>query len=118
MRSIELIKQERQRQIEKEGWTSEHDKQHSRSELAIAAACYAVEGTKASVVRQVTSQTNYDAWPWDDQWDKRRTHSQLKRLVIAGALIAAEIDRLLRVEGDRLAEQWIKDELSGVEHIQ
>jgi len=53
-----------------------------------------------------------DPWPWFDEvevtrygdglttqvpaWDKRKKHNKLRRLVIAGALIAAEIDRLQR----------------------
>lgn len=35
-----------------------------------------------------------DAWPWDSKWDKREKHNTLRSLVIAGALIAAEIDRI------------------------
>lgn len=37
-----------------------------------------------------------DPWPWDVAWDKRYKHDRLKQLAIAGALIAAEIDRLER----------------------
>lgn len=36
-----------------------------------------------------------DGWPWEESWDKREKHDMLRSLVIAGALIAAEIDRLL-----------------------
>ena len=35
-----------------------------------------------------------DGWPWSKDWDKRKKHDQMRSLVIAGALIAAEIDRL------------------------
>ena len=38
---IELIADERKRQIEVEGWTAEHDAEHYESELAYAAAVYA-----------------------------------------------------------------------------
>ena len=38
---IELISKERQRQIEEEGWTPEHDNQHTEGELALVAALYA-----------------------------------------------------------------------------
>ena len=31
-------------------------------------------------------------------WDKRKKHSRVRQLVIAGALIAAEIDRVRRAE--------------------
>lgn len=37
----ERISRERQRQIEVEGWTAEHDNAHPNGELAKAAACYA-----------------------------------------------------------------------------
>lgn len=39
---IELISEERQRQINVEGWTAEHDSEHVNNELALAAACYIV----------------------------------------------------------------------------
>jgi hypothetical protein len=38
---IELIAEERKRQIEVEGWTAEHDDEHTDGELALAAVCYA-----------------------------------------------------------------------------
>lgn len=37
---IELIADERQRQIEVEKWTPEHDSEHKTFELSGAAACY------------------------------------------------------------------------------
>src|SRR5690606_39870520 len=44
---------ERRRQIEAEGWTPEHDDEHSTQELAFAAACYATadEGDAPPAVR-------------------------------------------------------------------
>lgn len=39
---IELIAEERQRQITEEGWTPEHDINHTNGQLASAAACYAM----------------------------------------------------------------------------
>jgi hypothetical protein len=91
---VSLIADERLRQIAVEGWTSEHDAQHTHGELAIAAACYAVAGTDADVFGGPYRASWEDAWPWGAKWDKREKHSEIRRLVIAGALIAAEIDRL------------------------
>jgi len=96
---VELIAAERQRQMEVEGWTPEHDDVHDRGELAIAAACYAVEGTDANVTHPDVDEEGDDYWPWGAQYDKRRKHDNLRRLIIAGALIAAEIDREIRNEG-------------------
>lgn len=98
MNGIELIAQERQRQVDREGWTPEHDAEHRRAEMAIAAACYAVEGTDAEVrypyFDDSNDPENDGGWPWEPAWDKRKKHDRLKQLTIAGALIAAEIDRL------------------------
>jgi hypothetical protein len=97
---VDLIAAERKRQIEKEGWTPEHDSEHQRGEMAIAAACYAVESTDAEVrypyFDDGTDSENDRGWPWEVAWDKRKKHDRLKQLIIAGALIAAEIDRLNR----------------------
>lgn len=90
--SLRLIAQERQRQISVEGWTPEHDASHRWGQMSIAAACYAVEGTDASV-----SYPNDDpegsGWPWGADWWKPK--DRVRNLVRAGALIAAEIDRQL-----------------------
>lgn len=91
---IELITEERQRQVEVEGWTLEHDDHHKWGELAKAAACYAVYGTDAEVY-----ENGDPAWPWSSEWDKRsNADGGLHNLVKAGALIAAEIDRMQRLE--------------------
>lgn len=97
MTGIELIAQERERQVSKEGWTPEHDDSHEHGEMAIAAACYAVVGTDVMVTTYATIN-GCDAFPWDPSWDKRKKHDRKRQLVIAGALIAAELDRLNRLE--------------------
>ena len=81
-----LIAVERERQIEKEGWTAEHDEQHSRFELARAALCYLEYATSGRALLSVPKK-----WPWDSKWWKPK--NPLRDLVRAGALIAAEIDR-------------------------
>jgi len=109
---IELIAEERRRQIEKEGFDSEHDEQHEGSELALAAICYAAPEPIyiLEVVNPDYAFIFVDPWPedWDPEWDKRlRTpggrlcpniklslKKRIRNLVKSGALIAAEIDRL------------------------
>lgn len=106
----ELIAAERRRQIEKEGWTPEHDDQHNDGELALAAALYATPERLYFKVEHSTGVSFGDPWPWAQHWDKRaRTKEgklksyastpiddRVRQLEKAGALIAAEIDRLLR----------------------
>lgn len=104
---IERIAEERRRQIEQEGYTPEHDDQHDEGELALVAALYAtpIPLYQISVTddrkeerpgyRGITLEAD-DPWPcsWGAEWDKRTKHDRIRQLTIAGALIAAEIDRL------------------------
>lgn len=90
---VELIAEERHRQIEKEGWTAKHDKEHYHGELAIAGACYSVYHTDAQVLNHGLD----DGWPWDEKWWNPSTNA-IENLVKAGALIAAEIDRLQNIK--------------------
>ena len=86
---IELIAEERMRQIEKEGWTPEHDAKHNHHELARAAACYATPG----YLRTIINGRPF-GWPFSKNWWKPSPRDRKRELVKAGALIAAEIDRL------------------------
>ncbi len=107
---VERIAAERQRQIDVEGWTPEHDDEHDNAEMAMAAACYAAPDLIYTMdpdhVQQVVFE---DPWPWDQSWDKRPYRgnrlkanatatraTRIRMLEKAGALIAAEIDRILR----------------------
>lgn len=91
-----MITRERARQAGIEGWSNRHDDEHTDGSLAIVAALYATVGTGTSLVWP--GNTAREAWPdsWDKGYDKRRHHPRIKQLAIAGALIAAEIDRLQR----------------------
>jgi predicted N-acyltransferase len=86
MKGIELIQQERTRQIEQLGWTEDHDQYHTNEELADAAAFY--------VIPERYGEFSL-FWPWDKPHFKSNK-SRIRQLTIAGALIAAEIDRLNR----------------------
>jgi hypothetical protein len=89
---LSLITAERLRQIAVEGYTPEHDAEHGGGELALAAAAYAL----AASCRQ-----NQGAvwWPWDSGY--KPGPQPLDSLVKAGALIAAEIDRIVAEEARR-----------------
>lgn len=104
-----VIATERRRQIEVEGWTAEHDNNHRDGELTRAAAVYAVDGdlfireTRMVLVNRGRPWADpddyapvtdlYPLWPWSSAWYKPK--DRLRDLIRAGALIAAEIDRLL-----------------------
>lgn len=92
MTGIELIAAERQRQIEQEGWTDEHDDAHPAGELALAGMCYA--GHASLSLSGHAQDAIPSPWPWSANWWKPA--DPLRDLVRAGALIAAEIDKLQR----------------------
>ena len=98
----ELIAAERQRQIADEGWTASHDdNHHDEGELAIAAACYALPHDER--MRTIWEERLVTLlWPWDwCRWKpapKKTIKHRIRELTKAGALIAAEIDRLQRAQ--------------------
>jgi len=97
-KGVRRIAAERQRQIESEGWTPEHDNTHHRDQLAWAAVCYAAPAAIRREARHPNRTVFLDPWPWSTKWDKRGRTDRVRDLEKAGALIAAEIDRLLRLE--------------------
>jgi hypothetical protein len=88
---------ERQRQMSAEGWTPEHDDEHTKGELAVAAALYALQG-RGDPMLWITSgnRPGHNAnflgriESWLKPADRRRN------LVRATALLLAEIERLDR----------------------
>lgn len=85
---LTLIRQERLRQINAEGWTPEHDDEHTEGELVNAAIAYLTSDITESI----------DCfWPWDRSYWKPVPDDRIRELEKAGALIAAEIDRLSRL---------------------
>lgn len=123
MDGVTRIAAERKRQIEVEGWTVVHDEQHEGGELALAACCYASPVKLYVEERFEGGPAFFDPFPdwWDGKWDKRFSYGERKNnpgnmvpdpgtytfkerldlLVKAGALIAAEIDRLLLIEKEK-----------------
>jgi len=90
---VALIAEERARQIAQEGYTAEHDAKHGVTELARAGAAYALCATELNTPAQLL-----EVWPWDYCDLKPSGDGPLKDLVRAGALIAAAIDRQLKLE--------------------
>jgi hypothetical protein len=91
---IEMIAAERQRQIDVEGYTTEHDAEHDyEGALALAGATYALPDRfrgRDPLDRDALPRT----WPWPSRFWKPTPDDRVRELVKAGALIAAEIDRI------------------------
>lgn len=117
-----LIVSERERQIQLEGYTLEDDDHYLMGELSKAAACYQAIGRGQFLGGQrtwwatsqgwVKSENDPEprpkheprcmrrivpgAWPWaPDSWKPSR--DPVENYKKAGALLAAEIDRILRM---------------------
>ncbi len=87
---------ERQRQIDVEGWTPEHDDAHGYGDLARAAACYALTIREWRFRIDGALNVLEYLWPWSLEWWKPTTRR--RDLVKAAALILAEIERIDREE--------------------
>ena len=92
------IARERHRHVTQEGYDAAHDDEHTYGTIRVVAAMLACNGTDASV-----------SDPLDrDDWNLGR-HPLERRLEIAGALLAAELDRLARAALQSVAKE--RDEL-------
>jgi len=101
----ERIRFERWRQLVFKGFSFDHDDRHVDGELAMAALAY----TEAGIVSQIRPDVSVYlssppltgwGWPWQhSEW--KPSDDPIENLVRAGALTAAEIDRLLRLEHRR-----------------
>lgn len=95
MTGLDLIAAERKRQIEEEGYSPQNDSKYTFNQLSRAGASYALpeqdrlyhNGSKSPVT-----------WPFGPEWWKPSPGDRKRELVKAGALIAAELDRMLEAE--------------------
>lgn len=93
-----LIAQERIRQISVEGYTPEHDVVHAENKgLAWAAWCYLDRAAQDKLPQNDPSIPHI--WPFG-RLDWKPKPTRVRNLVVAGALVSAEIDRRWR-EGER-----------------
>ena len=97
---IELIADERQRQIDVEGYSAQHDSQHKASEFAYAIIAYA-EAAKAGINCRESGITDerFISMAKSDMgrhfpWGEFKTTTDIRDLTKVGALAAALIDRL------------------------
>lgn len=89
---IELIAEERKKQIDYYGFNALNDACYSDQELAKAALCYLMPND-LKVPNEPLA-----IWPWSKSHYKPSPNDRIRELQKAGALIAAEIDRLIDLE--------------------
>ena len=82
---IELIMEERERQISSENWTLDHDKAYKNNELFNAAASYSALPER----RNIDGDGVPSAWPWAANWWKPTPDNRIRELEKAGALFTA-----------------------------
>ncbi|WP_101339735.1 hypothetical protein [Cereibacter azotoformans] len=94
---------ERARQISVEGWTPEHDDEHTLGELGLAAALYALPYEARVAGEPLLKQDDHVgldmALEIACDWRIRPEPDVRRRKVKAAALLLAEIERLDRAEG-------------------
>lgn len=95
-KAVRDVLAERRRQVEVEGWTPEHDDKHSSGGMAVAAACYTLNGTSPTRFGpQRVSLEHLWRWAgWGVAWFKPK--NRRRDLIRAAALLLAEIERLDR----------------------
>jgi hypothetical protein len=111
MSVLARIAAERQRQVSLEGYSQEHDDQHDHGELAMAAIAYAspiaIDGDEENWTLAVIDQEGvtepvypFGNYPHKLQAINRGQLSKeyrIQQLIIAGALLVAEVERLERI---------------------
>lgn len=114
-KAIDDVIAERKRQQDEEGWSADHDDDHKDGSLSIAAACYALNHEPTVMVLNMEAcdldgpleglgyeidnmLEDAEGWPWNSHWDKRDKHDLRRSMVIAAALLVADIERLDREE--------------------
>ncbi|WP_077920457.1 hypothetical protein [Spirosoma sp. 209] len=95
----ELIAIEREEHTSKHEWTPEHDDAYTYGELPTAAIACIVMDEDLRYNTVAGPLYPLDVWPWgqDDYYNNILKKDRIGQLTVAGALIAAEIDRLQRL---------------------
>jgi hypothetical protein len=99
---IELINDERKRQIEFEGFTAECDSQYTKGELFYAGCCYhSAARLREAGCDQGTPPTD---WPFSPEYWKPTPDNRIKEIIKSGALLQAHVD----LTGSELAIEMVK----------
>jgi hypothetical protein len=100
MTGAELIAAERKRQLKNKGYTLKHDEGHTKQELLVVAAALIlralneVDSASITVDEFLGYYAPLEDMAWMHYIVEHERPDKIEGLAIAGALIAAEIDRL------------------------
>lgn len=108
---LELIAEERKRQIEVLGYTAQEDSKYT-TELFQAACCYYA----AHRIRALGDGTDPlpSSWPWDEEHWKPSPNDRIKELIKAGALFQADYD----LRGFNAAKESIQMAADEIDNLQ
>lgn len=98
MDGVGIIAEERRRQIMEEGYNIQYDYWHQNDELALAAATYSLPKRHRRNHNPDGEGLRPTHWPFPPCSWKPTPDDRIRELAKAGALNAAEIDRLLRMK--------------------
>lgn len=84
--AIDLVKEEREKQINKYGYTAVHDRQHHNKAVLYGALAY---------LNSVIYSPNIGIEDWPFEEESFNPEGDIKNLVKAAAMIIAEIDKRL-----------------------
>jgi hypothetical protein len=96
---LQVVKTERLRQVSQHDWTPEWDDQYVNGELGIYATYWLTPEWQDFTREALKDYLQTLGSPgWEDEWFKYDERTPEQRLARAGALIAAEITRLQRLQ--------------------
>ena len=100
LQAVQMVHDERFRQLIQEGHTRAHDDKHTEGQLALLAAAYALSSVpeEHQDFRHDEAYGELMALLEDDYGRSFKPKDPIRDLVRAGALILAELERRLRAE--------------------
>lgn len=91
---IELITEERQKQISKHGKTPEHDLEYNKH-YQLCAAIAMLANVEIGYFDKNDAMDNYCPDGWDESWwENLLSKNYEEKMIIIGALAAGELDRI------------------------
>jgi hypothetical protein len=100
--TLTIIGMERDRQLQDLGYDEDHDDNHTRAQLAMAAATYAMPEEERIWIGRLEAPVTWPmGWEFQPAPMPPSTEDRIRELVKAGALIVAEIDRLRRASHEQ-----------------